>query len=102
MLLNGADVLEAASRRNRPLGRALKLWMNIVADAEWQSIDDVRRDLASADGVKLGSGMVVTIFNIKGNTYRLLADVDYETQIVDVLEIMTHTEYSKDRWKWRY
>ena len=43
--------------------------------------------------------MQFVIFNIAGNRYRLVAKVEYRLKIVFVGEIMTHAEYSKDKWK---
>jgi mRNA interferase HigB len=62
----------------------------------------VSTDYPSADGVKLGSAIVVTVFNVKGNEYRLLTHVNYDQQAVLVLELLTHAEYDKDLWKIRY
>lgn len=56
----------------------------------------------AADGVKLKSGLVVTIFNVKGNEYRLLTSIDYAGGIVEVLEVPTHAEYDKNLWKAKY
>ncbi|MGB7160207.1 MAG: type II toxin-antitoxin system HigB family toxin [Tepidisphaeraceae bacterium] len=92
----------------RPLGKHpdartwIAQWIAVVEDADWHSIHDVRIDFPSADGVKLASKLVVTVFNVRGNEYRLLTYVDYPAQFVQVLELMTHAEYDKDQWKRRY
>ncbi len=36
-----------------------------------------------------------TIFNIKGNSYRLFALVNYEAQTIIVRRLVTHAEYDK-------
>jgi mRNA interferase HigB len=41
----------------------------------------------------LGGGRVV--FNIRGNRYRLIVDINYAIGIVRVRWIGTHTEYDK-------
>jgi mRNA interferase HigB len=102
MVLLGQDVLSKASRRNKSLRKWLTDWAVTVVNIRWESIRDVRRSHPSADGVSLSSGTVVTIFNVKGNEYRLLAWIDYETQMIEVLEIITHAEYDKKLWKARY
>jgi len=102
MRLFGHDVLTNAVRRHPDARMWLDRWIGIVADAEWQSINDVRLDYPTADGVKLRSEVVVTIFDVRGNEYRLLTYLSYSAQTVEALELMTHADYDKGRWKQRY
>ena len=44
----------------------------------------------------------VVVFNIKGNHYRLIAAIHYNTKLVYILEVMTHVNYDKDKWKDKY
>ena len=80
----------------------IKAWVTTVEDAAWSSLAEVRTDYPSADGVKLRSQVVVTIFNVKGNEYRLLTHIDYPGGVVQFLELLTHADYDKNRWKERY
>jgi len=102
MLLIGQEVLETAARKNTSLRKWLEHWAERVRRAEWMGIQDVRADYPSADGVKLRFEVVVTVFNVKGNTYRLLNAIDYESQTVAALDVLAHAEYSKAAWKLRY
>jgi mRNA interferase HigB len=43
--------------------------------------------------------VVVTIFNIKGNQYRLITVIQYASAICRVVDVLTHAEYSTNRWK---
>ena len=69
-------------------------WYTIARHANWTNLADVRRDFGHADVVGRR-----TVFNIKGNRYRLITRVNYETQRVFILYILTHEEYSMERWK---
>jgi HigB_toxin, RelE-like toxic component of a toxin-antitoxin system len=40
-----------------------------------------------------------TVFNIKGNKYRLIVSIDYERQLIYIKYIFTHAEYDKENWK---
>lgn len=102
MVLIGQDVLKQAGRKNAPLRKWLTVWAAAVERLTWESIDDVRRAYPSADGVKLKNRLVVTVFNVKGNQYRLLTSIDCDAQTVEVLEVLTHPEYDKELWKQRY
>src|SRR5690349_11023733 len=102
MRLIGRDVLGKAVRLHPAARKWLTAWSVSVEDADWSSIDELRQDYPSADGVKLKSGLVVTVFNVKGNEYRLLTHVNYGQHAVLILELLTHAEYDKERWKERY
>jgi mRNA interferase HigB len=77
----------------------LQKWYRLLRAAEWENLQDVRRVYAHADIVTVGSGKTVTVFNICGNKYRLIAAIHYNRQRVYVLRLLTHAEYSKDFWK---
>lgn len=102
MRLIGQDVLSKAIRKHADARKWLHAWSATVEDASWQSLEDVRADYPTADGVKLKSQIVVTVFNVKGNEYRLLTNIGYHTQTVLVLELLTHGAYDKNQWKGRY
>ncbi len=102
MLLVGQDVLQRCGRRNVPLRNWLARWAAVVENATWQNLTDVRRMYPSADGVLLNSNLVVTVFNVKGNDYRLLTAIDFDSEIVEALDVLTHAEYDKNLWKDRY
>ncbi len=73
---------------------ALDDWYRIVSKAKWQHINDVRSVYPSADAV--GN---FTVFNIKGNKYRLIVSISYRTQDVYIKYVLTHTEYDSGSWK---
>ncbi|OFW42357.1 MAG: hypothetical protein A3J28_10250 [Acidobacteria bacterium RIFCSPLOWO2_12_FULL_60_22] len=82
------------SRKHTDAYVSLMNWYRITKRAEWESLADVRRDFSHADVVGRR-----TVFNIKGNKYRLIARVNYRTQRVFILRILTHEEYAKGAWK---
>jgi mRNA interferase HigB len=49
--------------------------------------------------VTVGSGNIVTVFNICGNKYRLIAAIHFNRQRVYVLQLLRHAEYSREFWK---
>jgi len=40
-----------------------------------------------------------TVFNIKGNKYRLIVDIVYSEATRFIKYVLTHAEYDKDKWK---
>jgi mRNA interferase HigB len=69
-------------------------WSTTVRKANWEKLEDVRQIYRDAEAV--GN---FTVFNIKGNDYRLIVGIDYENQTVYYKYFLTHTEYDKDRWE---
>lgn len=72
----------------------LLAWYRITEKARWQNLADTRKDFPHADPVG-----VCTVFNIKGNHYRLITAIRYLTQTVYTLHVLTHAEYDKGKWK---
>jgi mRNA interferase HigB len=52
-----------------------------------------------ADPVEVASGRQVIVFNVCGNTYRLIVALHFDRQWAYTLRFLTHAEYSKNRWK---
>ncbi len=73
---------------------SLRLWYKITSLAQWRNFVELREVFSSADQVEN-----VTVFNIGGNNYRLIALVDYTYQKVFVRHVLTHAEYDKEGWK---
>src|ERR1043166_8399442 len=88
-------------RKHPDARKALAAWLTITRDATWRNLVEVRQVLPTADGVEVRKGVVATIFNIRGNTYRLVTLIIYAAQTVDIVEVLTHAEYDKDSWKRR-
>lgn len=100
MIVTSIDRLAAFWQKHADAKKALTAWLHSTRAARWRSLMDVRHSYAAAtDGVVLASGRIVTVFNIRSNTYRLLTAIDYELQSVQVLEILIHAEYDKEKWK---
>lgn len=74
----------------------LEEWHQVARHADWQSPADVRRNYPHADLV--GNK---TVFNIKGNAYRLITAIHYDRGRVYIREILTHAEYDKGDWRRR-
>ena len=91
-VISTKKLLEAAER-HRDLASPLDVWYRIAKAAGWKSLTDVRRVFPTADAVGR-----FTIFNIKGNAYRLITEINYRTQKIFLRHVMTHAEYSKGNW----
>ena len=72
----------------------IEAWYAIVRKARWKNLEDVR--LIYRDAEAVGN---FTVFNVKGNKYRLIVGVDYETGTIYYKYLLTHADYDKDKWK---
>jgi mRNA interferase HigB len=95
--------LDRFARKHRDAKKPLADWLDTVRRANWRSLDDLRKVYPSADGINLrargGQVVVVTVFNIKGNAYRLISAVSYSAAVCRVVDVLTHAGYPTDRWK---
>ncbi|MEM6611235.1 MAG: type II toxin-antitoxin system HigB family toxin [Cyanobacteria bacterium P01_C01_bin.72] len=73
---------------------ALNAWYGVASKANWSNLIDVQATYKTAESV--GN---FTVFNIKGNNYRLIVDIIYSRQKIYLKYVLTHSEYNKDKWK---
>jgi mRNA interferase HigB len=73
---------------------ALDNWYRIAKSAQWKDITDVKQVYPTADAA--GD---FTVFNIRGNNYRLIVAIVYSTQRIYIKYVLTHAEYDKEDWK---
>lgn len=48
---------------------------------------------------ELDCALIVTVFNIGGNKYRLVVKIIYEYRRIYIKRVMTHPEYDRGNWK---
>jgi len=73
---------------------ALDDWYRIAVKASWSNLVEVQTVFPKAEAVSS-----FTVFNIKGNRYRLIVSIDYEGQLIYLKYVLTHAEYDKEQWK---
>ena len=69
----------------------LKTWFDTAMNSSWKSPNEVKKTYANASILKDGR----IVFNIKGNTYRLVVKLNFEKQWIFIRFIGTHEEYDK-------
>ena len=67
---------------------ALERWYQIVEEAQWATLSDIRLDFPSVDYV----GNQHYVFNIKGKRYRLVVVVKFRMGYVFIRFVGTHAE----------
>ncbi|MGB0883379.1 MAG: type II toxin-antitoxin system HigB family toxin [Flavobacteriales bacterium] len=69
----------------------LKTWYDTAMGSSWKTPNDVKTTYANASILKNGR----IVFNIKGNSYRLIVRFNFEKQWAFIRFIGTHSEYDK-------
>lgn len=69
----------------------LKTWYKEASKASWKSPMDIKAEYANASILKSGRA----VFNICGNKYRIIVDINYVRQWVFIRFVGTHDEYDK-------
>ena len=72
----------------------LDRWYRIVKGTDFESFSDLRKTFPSADQVGR-----LTVFNVGGNKYRLVAYIVYPKKRIYIRHILTHQEYDKGKWR---
>ena len=69
----------------------LKAWHAKAKLAEWKTSNDIKNDYRNASFVANNR----IIFNIKGNTYRLVVAINYDFGIIYIRFVGNHKDYDK-------
>jgi len=69
----------------------LKSWIQEAENSTWENSAQLKAKYRNASIIN--SKRVV--FNIKGNDYRLIVDIEYRLRIIFVVWIGTHSQYDK-------
>jgi mRNA interferase HigB len=91
MQIFNTQLLKSAYEKHADLQKPLQLWKNDVSGKAWKISADVKRDFNSVSIIT----RTRVVFNIRGNKYRLVADVNYQKGFLEILWIGTHAEYDK-------
>lgn len=69
----------------------LERWYKKTLQAEWKNLADIKQDFPSVDYI----GNQHYVFNIHGNSYRLVVVVKFTPQMIFIRWVGTHAEYDK-------
>jgi len=70
---------------------SLKAWVSEVKYSTWDNANELKSKYRNASIIS--SKRVV--FNIKGNDYRLIVNIEYKLKIVFIVWFGTHAEYDR-------
>jgi mRNA interferase HigB len=73
------------------LEQYLKTWFDTAMSSEWRNPNEIKMTHINASILKNSR----IVFNIKGNSYRLIAKINFEKQWIFIRFIGTHAEYDR-------
>ena len=91
MRIQRRKVIDDFSSKHADALRPLQRWLDIVENSIWSNHAELKQDFPTADYV--GEGRYV--FNIKGNSYRMVVNVLFIDDILTIRFVGTHAEYDK-------
>ena len=72
----------------------LRRWFKLITKSSFGNFNELRAVFPNVDIVD-----DLTVFNIGGNKYRLIASIHFNRRKVYVRHVLTHEAYSKGGWK---
>lgn len=78
-------------QKNNEAEVPLNHWFKTAKRAKWKCFADIKKDFNSVDNI----GNQRYVFNIKGNTYRLVVVVQFVHGYIYIRFVGTHAEYDK-------
>jgi mRNA interferase HigB len=77
--------------RYKSAKQSILSWLKEMKQAQWKNVNELKFQYRNASII----GDKRIIFNIKGNAYRLIVDIEYQYKIIFIVWFGTHAEYDK-------
>jgi mRNA interferase HigB len=94
MTLGGLEIIVSFKKKHPQSRGPLDRWATLMKGVSPKNLIELRQTFGHADLV--GN---LTVFNIGGGNYRLLAVVSYVAQVAVVNNVLTHAEYDDVKLK---
>ena len=88
------SALRVFAARHPQSDEALRGWRRVIEKNRFGSWAELKMAFSKID--KVGE---LTVFDIGGNKYRLIAYIRFAKQIVYIKAVLTHRDYDKGAWK---
>jgi len=89
MRIIAVRTLKEYAKEFYPAEQALLSWYEEVTVAQWNSPNELKAQYKNASIINNKR----VVFNIHGNSYRLIVDIEYRLKIVFVVWFGTHKQY---------
>ena len=89
MRIIAVKTLKVYARKKIEAEQSLFIWYEKASKAAWKNHNELKVQVGNASVV----GDKRVVFNIHGNKYRLIVDIEYRLQIIFIVWIGSHKEY---------
>lgn len=91
MIVHGRERIIEFYGEHADSKKPLEAWYQEACDSIWTNPQSIKERYPKASILQRN----VVVFDIKGNTYRLVVKIAYNTKIVLIVWVGTHPEYDK-------
>jgi mRNA interferase HigB len=91
MRVIAVKTLRQYAKKKKEAEQSLYAWHQEARKAHWKNHNELKEQICNASV----AGDKRVVFNIHGNKYRLIVDIEYWLQIIFIVWIGTHNEYDK-------
>jgi mRNA interferase HigB len=91
MRVIAVKTLKQYGKKKKEAEQSLFALYEEAGKAHWKNHNELKEQICNASVV----GDKRVVFNIHGNKYRLIVDIEYRLQIIFIVWIGTHAEYDK-------
>jgi len=82
--------LKLYAKKKKEAEQSLFAWYEKACKAGWKNHNELKTQIRNASVI----GDKRVVFNIHGNKYRLIVDIEYRLQIIFIVRTGTHKEYN--------
>lgn len=94
MKLREEHIITEVQMKYADIRKPLDSWVTVMKNNNFQNLQEIKNVFRDTDVVGY-----CLVFNIKGNSYRLIAEVIFPAHIIIIKNVLTHAEDDKDKWK---
>ncbi len=91
MQIIGKDILDDYGKRHLDAKAQLEAWCEYAKRSSWTNPADIKAVHPKASIIPNNR----VVFNIRGNSYRLVVKINYKMGFVNIRWVGTHREYDK-------
>ena len=91
MRVIAVKTLKFYAKKKKEAKQSLFVWYHEARRAHWKNHNELKQQIGNASVI----GEKRVVFNIHGNKYRLIVDIEYRLQIIFIVWLGTHDEYDK-------